>query len=556
MRGEMSFLEPTLPPYDVHTWRAKPFPERMRMICEAWTTQGYGTPSVVYLLYIAKIAVLYVGGWLLFCALTPSLGSPFEILSWGFDPTAFHKAVLWTLAYEGLGFGCASGPLTGRYRPPLGGFLYFLRPGTTKSPLFPGLPLLGGTRRTWFDVALYAVHYGFIFRALLAPALTMELLLPTVVLLPLLGITDKVLYLSARAEHHYTALVVIAFAPQWIAGCKLVWVAIWVWAATSKVNRHFPYVVGVMLSNSPYMPVWLRKKLYVNPPDDLRPSRLAHAMAHSGTLVEYTFPVVLLLGDGGPLTIVGLVLMVGLHTFITSNMPMGVPIEWNVVMVYGAFFLFGHHATVGVLEIGAQPVVVAFLFLVLFVTPLVGNLVPSRVSFLVAMRYYAGNWGYSAWLFRGQSLEKLNKLVKSSPLIRDQIAKSIEDEDVREAVLSKVPSFRLMHLHGRALHELLPKAVDDIEQYEWVDGEIVAGLALGWNFGDGHLHDERLLAAIQDQCGFDEGELRCVFVESQPFGGKSMTWKIADATRGVIREGSVEVAPLCELQPWPETRSV
>jgi hypothetical protein len=52
-----------------------------------------------------------------------------------------------------------------------------------------------------------------------------------------------------------------------------------------------------------------------------------------------------------------------------------------------------------------------------------------------------------------------------------------------------------MHLQGRALPVLLPKAVARVEDYEYVDGELVAGLALGWNFGDGHLHTEQLLRA-------------------------------------------------------------
>jgi hypothetical protein len=60
-------------------------------------------------------------------------------------------------------------------------------------------------------------------------------------------------------------------------------------------------------------------------------------MAHAGTVVEYTFPVVLLLSDGGTPTTVALVVMVVFHTFITSSIPMGVPIEWNVIMVYGGF---------------------------------------------------------------------------------------------------------------------------------------------------------------------------------------------------------------------------
>ena len=78
-------------------------------------------------------------------------------------------------------------------------------------------------------------------------------------------------------------------------------------------------------------------------------------------------------------------------------------------------------------------------------------------------------------------------------------------------LIGKVMGFRLMHLHGRALPLLVPRAVKRFEDYEYVDGELVAGLSLGWNFGDGHLHNEQLMQAIQAQCGFEPGELRCIF---------------------------------------------
>ena len=73
------------------------------------------------------------------------------------------------MAFENLGLGCGSGPLTGRYKPPFGGALYFCRPGTTKVPFIKGLPLFGGYRRTLLDVALYIAHIGFLIRALVAP---------------------------------------------------------------------------------------------------------------------------------------------------------------------------------------------------------------------------------------------------------------------------------------------------------------------------------------------------------------------------------------------------
>jgi hypothetical protein len=112
-------------------------------------------------------------------------------------------------------------------------------------------------------------------------------------------------------------------------------------------------------------------------------------------------------------------------------------------------------------------------------------------------------------------------------------------------------SHRFMHLEGRPLLEALPRAVDDIDDYEWMDGEVFAGMVLGWNFGDGHLSDTGLLRAVQAQCSFEPGELRVVMVESQPLFGRTMQWKIVDAADGVLEEGETEIAPMRAVQPWP-----
>ena len=546
----MALLKPILPPYDIGDWQTKPFPERVKMVCQSWALQGYGTPSPIYIVYILKI-VFYVWAWSFFCSFTPGLGELGSFGSWYYEPIAFQKAVLWSMAFEGLGLGCGSGPLTGRYNPPFGGPLYFCRPGTIKVPLFPGLPVFGGATRTWLDVALYVAHIGFLFRALVAPELTIELLIPTLVLLPVLGLTDKTLFLASRAEHYYTALVCFMFAGDWLAGSKLVWVAIWMWAATSKLNHHFPSVVAVMQSNSPLTQFGsIRKLFYRSYPDDLRPSRLTHFMAHAGTAVELTFPIVLVFSDGGVSTTVALAVMLGFHIFITSSIPMGVPIEWNVIMVYGAFVLFGHYADVSAFSI-ESPLLIAYLAVALVGLPLFGNLVPSRASFLCSMRYYAGNWAYSVWLFKGDSSKKLDEhLTKAAPRLQEQLSKFLDDETII-ATTSKVLGFRAMHLHGRCLQSLLPKAVDNIDDYEYLDGELVAGIVVGWNFGEGHLHNMQLLQAIQEQCHFEDGELRCIFVESQPMGQPTQSWTIADAASGVRETGKIKVKDLLELQPWP-----
>jgi hypothetical protein len=264
-------------------------------------------------------------------------------------------------------------------------------------------------------------------------------------------------------------------------------------------------------------------------------------------VLELAVPIVLVAGNGGTLTALGLVLMLLLHGFITSNVPMGVPLEWNVIMVYGGFFLFWKNATVSILEMSVP---VAGVFGAMGVAlPLLGNLFPARVPFLLAMRYYAGNWAFSVWLFKANAHQKLERLTKSSGWIYDQLG-YLYDHPTCVAVVGKVIAFRLMHLHGRVLSTLVPKAVDRFQDYEWIDGEMVAGIVLGWNFGDGHLHREQLLRAVQHQCDFAEGELRCIMVESQPLGGSSLHYRILDAKTGLREEGHAEVAELRTRQPW------
>jgi hypothetical protein len=72
----------------------------------------------------------------------------------------------------------------------------------------------------------------------------------------------------------------------------------------------------------------------------------------------------------------------------------------------------------------------------------------------------------------------------------------------------------------------------------------------GWNFGDGHLHDGQLLAAVQERCGFAEGELRVITLESQPAHVQRQHYRIYDAATGLREEGWVKVADMVARLPW------
>ena len=532
------------------------FTQLVRAGCEGYVLQGIGLPIAAYVFHAVKLC-LYVLGWTFFVSFTPGLGSPWTLGSWWNEGIAFQKAFLWACMIEALGFGCMSGPLGFRIWPPFTAFLHFLRPGTIKLAPWPRLPLFGGVTRSWLDVALYAGFIASLVRALVAPAIGTAEVLPVVVFLFLCALADKTIVLAARVEHHGAMIVCFLLGGVWIAGCKAVQLAIWFWAGVSKLTVAFGYVIPVMTVNNPLVrSASFRRRMFVSFPDDLRPSRLGRAMAHAGTFLEFAAPLTLLfVSKPGPLLVLGMIFVLLLHGFIIGNMPAGAVFEWNLVSLYSAFFLFVGHPDVTLLDIDSLPLAL-YLVVALIVLPLLGNLVPSRVSFLVAMRYYAGNWAWNAWAFRGDSHQKLDRLKRAAPLLQDQLRRFAPEEAAH--MDSRGMAFRSLHLQGRCLGLLLPKALGGrpLEEYRYVDGENVAGSVLGWNFGEGHLCDQHLLACIQAECDFEDGELRVITVESQPLLGSTLHWRIFDARRGLLAEGDAHLSDLAGRAPWEygETR--
>lgn len=560
----MGLLKPDQPEFDLDEWRRQPYAERLRLMCVTWCTQGFGAPDVVYVLYLMKI-VFYVGMFFVFAWRTPGLGGPASFGSWWSDPLAFQKAVIWTMTYEVMGLGCGSGPLTGHYRPLFPATRHWLRPGTTRLRPFTWVPGTAGHHRTWFDVALYAAVLVLSLRALLSASLGPWQLAPIVVVLCVLGLRDKTIFLAARAEHYLMTVVVFLFAPTplaLVAGAKALQLILWLGAATSKLTHNFANVMAIMQSNSPVMrSKKVRTALYRKFPDDLRPSRLTFVLAHTATFFEFAFPLALAFTTSGPLHTAALVAMVLFHLGIFTALPMGVPLEWNVMFIYSGLVLFGAYGDVRFWDV-RSPVVAVLLLALVLVGPVWGSLRPDKISFLVSMRYYAGNWAPSVWLFRRGTMERLDeRITKAAPIPRVQLEGQIE-EGTYDATMARGFAMRAMHLHGPAIATLLPRVVADlaetdpdvaargIDAFELIDGEQVAGLVLGWNFGDGHLHFEDLLAAVQAECGFAPGELRCLFIESQPLHRQHMQWRIADAASGQLDEGFVQIADLRQLQPW------
>lgn len=550
----MGFLQPNLPDLDLPTWSSGTRNEKVRPMQRHVAEVGFGTPDVVFVMYAAKIG-LYLLGATAFALSTDTVDGLTDVGSWWAEPVVFQKVVLWTLLFEVLGLGCGFGPLNLRFAPPLGSFLYWLRPGTMRLPPWPGrVPLTSGTTRSAADALLYAALLCSTLWALLADGSSIPVERVGLVLgvLVLVGLRDKVVFLAARSEVYATiAVTFLLTADDRLVAAKLVMVVIWWGAATSKLNRHFPYVVQAMLSNSPILRSRrIKRGWHRSFPDDLRPSRRATWVAHVSTAVEFGVPLVLVLSDGGAVTAVAATVMVLFHLNILTSFPMGVPLEWNVFMIYAVLVLFVENAALGVGDL-AEPLPVVLL-VVAAVTPVVwGNLSPQQVSFLPAMRYYAGNWDTSFWCFTPEALDKLEAgTVKATPLPHVTL-ENVYGKEQAEVPLFTGYAFRTLHSHGRALFGLIPRACGrDHESYLPIDGEVVAGVVLGWNFGDGHLHNEQFIEALQQRCGFEPGDVRIVLLHAQPIHRQTQQYRLVDAALGELERGEVRVADMCARQPW------
>ena len=94
--------------------------------------------------------------------------------------------------------------------------------------------------------------------------------------------------------------------------------------------------------------------------------------------------------------------------------------------------------------------------------------------------------------------------------------------------------------------------LDDIDTRTTREGEFICSALLGWNFGDGHLHDERLVAAVQRRLHLAPGDLVVVYCESQPtpWLHRPQEYRVIDAALGVVERGHWNVEDCVREQPW------
>ncbi|MGW2665156.1 DUF3556 domain-containing protein [Nocardia tengchongensis] len=582
----MGFINPSPQPVPPAQFVRLPLRERIRILSTHWADDGFGTPRVLHIVYIVKMLGLYFAVGLAITSWTTSHVHFTDPATWFDNIIVYQKLAVWLILLEVIGLAGAFGPLCGHFVPMLGNIRYWIRPGTIRmAPWGRHVPGTGGDTRTIFDVVLFlavlaSAVYPLVVHAESVRALPVgtgpqELIppvafIPILITLPLMGLRDKVIFLAARSEQYLPIMLFSTiFGAVALSGgataadfvnlvvvFKIIICVVWIGAGVSKFGQHFINVVPPMISNSPGQPGFVKRLHYRNAPADLRPSRLAWFMAHiGGTTVEILIPIALLLTTNATVAMLGAVAMLIFHLFITSTFPLAVPLEWNVYFGFIAIVLWGgFDASIYNIWQFSHPWLLIPVFALLCFGPVLGNLRPDLVSFLPSMRQYAGNWASAIWAMKPGVEARLNEL----PLVENQIDQlqrmkpTPYERNDADMTLQKALAWRSMHSQGRGLFSLLYEHLDDIESRTVREGEFMCNTIVGWNFGDGHLHDERLIAAIQKRLGLEPGDLVVAYCESQPTPWRNtpQQYRVIDAALGIVERGTWKVEDCVREQPW------
>jgi hypothetical protein len=277
--------------------------------------------------------------------------------------------------------------------------------------------------------------------------------------------------------------------------------------------------------------VWSRalKRLFFERfPDDLRPGRLSRIVAHFSTAIEMLIPLALFFSHGGWPTAIAAFVMVVFHL---GSCPRSRWVSAGVECLYdlqraGAV---RRARRVGVTDLNTpwpsccsrcwcaaspwKPV------------PAQGFL-PARHAVL------RRQLDSSLWCLKPSASEKIAKnLVAIASMPHAQLEKVYGSREAAAVLQYLGYSFRCFNTHGRMIHPGPPGDGREPEtDYVMTDGERICSTAIGWNFGDGHMHNEQLIAAMQRRCHFEPGEVRVVLIDAQPIHIQAQRYRLVDAT--------------------------
>jgi hypothetical protein len=133
----------------------------------------------------------------------------------------------------------------------------------------------------------------------------------------------------------------------------------------------------------------------------------------------------------------------------------------------------------------------------------------------------------------------------------EDYSNSTEECSVNQNIAqSPVSVWRTTHSQRRGLLSLLLTDLPDVDTRAVREGEIVCNFLIGFNFGDGHLHNAEMVQDVQHQAAFEPGKCVVARVEAEAAGSGVQHYQLIDPTLGVVERGNWRVADAVAEQSW------
>src|SRR6266542_5939594 len=87
----MGFTKPNFPPVEPAEFLQKPLMERMKLLALNWVENGYGAPTMVHTIYIAKLLFCYVLGGVTVATWTSGLPAFWHVADWWNQPIVTRR---------------------------------------------------------------------------------------------------------------------------------------------------------------------------------------------------------------------------------------------------------------------------------------------------------------------------------------------------------------------------------------------------------------------------------------------------------------------------------
>jgi len=526
-------------------WDSLSYRERMMPFFYKAAVANYTMP-------VALLSALYIFlGFVWFAFFWYVIRDPTQEL---FSERNARKFVLYNVLHGVLGFGAANGPLGLKMSFPFGSTgLMFLTPGTLCSPLLPavvGCVQRLPARRSALHVLLNAAYMAALAYAIAEPSFARIHIV--CVAMAAATVFDFTVFLASRGEHYGYMVVCMAF-PDWIAGCQWVQLMLWIMVGFSKCGPWFKYVIQGLLKDAiwtPCLPAKTMARLFNRDfdRDDFTPSRTAHALAALGAAGEWLGPLCCALGPaGGVVNAVGVFGMIAYHSFIWSTLPTASVFEWQYYTMYMTYFLYRLHP----MALPSSPPLLVLLAFVLLGLPVVGQLRPSLVPFLLAYRQYAGNWRIGTVLLRKSAKHKFDKLKTYESIYWWKAAPpELGGEHAYYKFMSPLISVPLFRGMIPIVEAFLEKTGADIDDFWEVPTMTFITSVNGWNLGGSwEICRECWRHAVVEVCGLERGDMYLLMGE--PAGilpPYTVGYRVMDMVKGPLDAELFASVPFSELE--------